>query len=96
MKSVGISGECQTLGTIEQIDLLCREVTVATPEGTRVFDVPPGCPVLLHGERIKLRLAQPGDQVAITFSPRKELPVARLLKVQPNQPGKFRSAADKV
>ena len=96
MSSASLSGECQVLGTIEEVDLLTREVTVALPEHTCVFDIPPGCPIVLHGERIKLRLVQPGDQVAITFLPRAELPIVKLLKVQPNQPGKVCSAANKL
>jgi hypothetical protein len=72
------------LGVIEEIDLVSREVSVHLGGGAARFDVPPDCPVWLHGERIKLRLVQPGDRVAIQFAKQCGRFVVERLDVQPN------------
>jgi hypothetical protein len=72
------------LGVIEEIDLVSREVRVHLGDSAARFDVPPDCPVWLHGERIKLRLVQPGDRVAIQYGKQCGRFVVERLDVQPN------------
>lgn len=74
----------QACGIIQDVDLVGRELNVRLLTGEAKFDVPPNCPVWLHGERIKLRLVQPGDRVAIQFAKRSERLVVERLDVQPN------------
>jgi hypothetical protein len=73
----------RVLGVVQHVDLVGRELGVQFTSGEAVFDVPPDCPIVLHGERIKLRLVQPGDEVAIAFSRSRGLRVVRRLEVQP-------------
>lgn len=69
-------------GIIQNVNLLERDVTVSTRIGTAVVDIPPGCPVYLHGERIKLRMLQPKDIVSIAFVRRDERLIAQKVEVQ--------------
>ena len=55
-----------TIGRIVQVDLVQREITVSTGSHLHQIDVPPQCPVMLRGERVKLRILQPGDIVRIS------------------------------
>lgn len=51
-------------GTIVRIDPLAREVLLQADDGSRLLlVVPPDCIILLHGERVKLRLLQHGDNL---------------------------------
>ena len=70
-------------GMVHAIALVGRDLTVLLPTGMEVFDVPPDCSILLHGEPIKLRMVQPRDHVWITFTTRAERYVAEQLVVQP-------------
>lgn len=76
----------QVCGIVQRVDLVSREVEVRVAAETVLFDVPVDCQVVLHGERIKLRLVQSGDQVAITFFKRPNSLSARRLDVQPAWP----------
>jgi hypothetical protein len=71
-------------GAIQRVDTLGREISVLLSTGLEVFYVPPGCPIVLHGERIKLRMIQPRDQVRVTFDRSSAMLVAKLLEVQPD------------
>ena len=71
-------------GTVQRTDLVGREITVILPEGLAVFDVPSDCPILLRGERIKLRLIQPRDQVRVAIAVHQGRQIAQLLEVQPD------------
>jgi hypothetical protein len=80
-------GMCQQLcGLVQRVDVINRELEVQLPAQSLLFDVPIDCLVMLHGERIKLRMVQSGDQVAVTFSRRAESLHARRLVVQPSLP----------
>lgn len=71
------------VGNLERIDLVQREITISV--GTHLFEVevPPQCAVLLRGERIKLRIMQPGDVVRIGCVTRGARIVAECVEVAP-------------
>jgi hypothetical protein len=71
-------------GAVQQVDTVGREITVLLSTGIAVFDVPPDCPIFLHGERIKLRMVQSGDQARITFAGSRDARIASRLEVQPD------------
>jgi hypothetical protein len=71
-------------GVVQGIDLVGRDVTVLLQTGVEVFDIPPDCPILLHGEQIKLRMVQPRDYVWITFHRTPQRAVAEKVEVQPD------------
>jgi hypothetical protein len=73
----------QARGIVQSVDIIGRDLTVLLPSGIEVFDIPPGCDVVLHGELVKLRMIQPQDRVCIVFRRTPERLVAELLKVQP-------------
>jgi hypothetical protein len=73
-----------TWGVVQRVDTVQRELTVLTDDGLKIFDVPVGCPIFLHGERIKLRLIQSGDRVNIRFFRGNESLVAHCVQVQPD------------
>jgi hypothetical protein len=58
---------CIVRGTIQQVDLLARELRVLVDGITTDFAVPPACSVVLNGERVKLRLLQPQDAVEVVY-----------------------------
>lgn len=70
-------------GIVERVDIVQREVAVLIQNNVKLFDIPPDCPIFLHGERIKLRMMQPRDQVNIRFAAGDELPIATSVEVQP-------------
>jgi len=71
-------------GIVHRVDIVQREVAVLIQNGLALFDIPPNCPILLHGERIKLRMMQPRDHVNIRFTAGDELPIATSVEVQPD------------
>jgi hypothetical protein len=71
----------ETAGVIQEIDLLARFVRVRVGGALVEFDVAGDCEVTLHGERVKLRLLQPGDPVRIGYTEEPERRLARLLWV---------------
>ena len=71
-------------GIVERIDLVERELSVRLATGHAQVHVPPGCPVLLRGEPVKLRLVQQGDDVVIAVAKTHDRLAATLLLVQPN------------
>jgi hypothetical protein len=72
-------------GIVQDVNLLDRDLTVSAGMEAAVFDVPPDCPVFLHGERIKLRLLQPRDIVSIAFVRCDERLVAQKVEVVPGR-----------
>jgi hypothetical protein len=66
------------------VDLIGRDLTVLLRSGMQVFDIPPDCPIRLHGEQIKLRLVQPRDFVCVAFRRTADRLVAERLEIQPN------------
>jgi hypothetical protein len=79
--------ESQTDGVVQRIDTVSRELTARVGTAVVTFDVPPDCPVVLRGERVKLRLVQPGDRVRVTYAPLRDALVARVVEVQGGCPG---------
>jgi hypothetical protein len=69
----------ETAGVIDEIDLLTRFVRVHVAGGMIDFDIASDCVVMLHGERVKLRLLQPGDPVRVGFTQDAERRLARIL-----------------
>ena len=69
----------ETAGVIEEIDLLARFVRVHVAGVLLDFDVAGDCVVTLHGERVKLRLLQPGDPVRVSFTEEADRRLARIL-----------------
>ena len=61
----------------------CRvfRIDVASGRVTGGFDVPPGCPVVLRGDPVKLRMVLPGDLVRVTYEEVRGSRVARLVEV---------------
>lgn len=84
--SVDTASPQQICGVVQRVDVISRELEVRLPAETILFDVPVDCPVMLHGERIKLRMVQNGDHVAITFLKRLDSLRAHRLEVQPTMP----------
>ena len=70
-------------GTVQRLDPLGREIVVLLPTGSKVFYVPPDCPTYLRGERIKLRIAQPKDEVRVTFAQEDGVLLVKLLEIWP-------------
>ncbi len=71
----------QAEGIIQLVDSVNRELRVLVAGAAAPFDVPANCPTLLHGERVKFRLLQPGDYVRLTFVNRRGRSVARKIEV---------------
>lgn len=69
-------------GIVERVDLVERELSVRLAAGHAQVHVPPGCPVLLRGEPVKLRLVQRGDDVVIALAKTQDRLAATLLLVQ--------------
>ena len=72
------------MGMVQNVDVVEREMKVLLRTGVGVFDIPPDCPIFLHGEQIKLRMVQPRDHVRITFNRMLERFVAEKLEIQPD------------
>jgi hypothetical protein len=65
-------GTVEAVGVIQQVDVLGRSLTVLVSDVLQVFDLLPDCAIILHGERIKLRLVQPLDYARVIYSPAPE------------------------
>ncbi len=72
-------------GVVRWIDMVGRELHVHAAGAAVVFDVPPGCPVRLRGERVKLRLIQPRDRVRVAYTQSQERRVAGVIDIQPTE-----------
>lgn len=76
----------RSVGMVHRVDTINRELTVFVHDDVLTFDVPVGCPIVLHGERVRLRMVQPRDRVNVTYTPRGGLLIALALEVQPIGP----------
>lgn len=72
-------------GIVQRVDTVGRELKVLLSTGVAVVDVPLDCPVMLRGERIKLRMVQPGDEVRIMYSRGRGRIIGKLVEVQPDR-----------
>ena len=57
-----------TEGIVRRVDLMTRELELLADAGVLRLVVLPGSRVLLNGERVKLRLLQPQDRVAVVVN----------------------------
>ena len=76
----------QAEAIVHRVNAVDRELTVFVAGSLVSFYVPPGCPVILHGERVKLRMVQPRDRVRVTCSEQRGSLVAHAIEVQPGPP----------
>jgi hypothetical protein len=58
-------GQLVVYGALRGIDLVSRELSLQGDVEQSVIYVPPGCPIRLNGDSVRLRLTQPGDSVEI-------------------------------
>jgi hypothetical protein len=58
----------RTEGIVQHVDVVGRVLTVQVNGISKDFNLAPDCAIVLHGERVKLRLVQPDDHVSVVFS----------------------------
>jgi hypothetical protein len=76
----------ETEAIVQRVDPVNRELA-ALVDGVRMnIYVPPDCGVMLHGERVKLRMIQPRDRVHVTYAEFADSLIAREIEVQPAYP----------
>jgi hypothetical protein len=73
-------------GIVQRVDTVNRELTLNSAGATVVIDVPSDCPILLRGERVKLRMIQPRDPVRVTCADNRSIHTARAVEVQSGSP----------
>jgi hypothetical protein len=71
---------------VRRVDPVNRELAALVGGVPVTIYVPPDCEVVLRGERVKLRMVQPGDRVRVTCTEFGDTLVARELAVQPAYP----------
>ena len=76
---------------VHRVDPVNREVAALIDGLPVTIDVPPDCHVVLRGERVKLRMVQPGDRVRVTYTKLATSLVAREFEVQSAYPSPSRS-----
>ena len=82
-------GAVRADGVVVNVDSVNRELIVRFADGMRQIDVPPGCPITLRGERVRLRLVQARDYVRVTYVECHNSRVASSIEVRssPRSPG---------
>jgi hypothetical protein len=73
----------QSVGLVQRVDTVNRELSVVVNGEPLTFDVPVGCEIALHGERVRFRMVQPRDRVRVRHTRRGGLLVALGIEVQP-------------
>lgn len=73
----------QSVGVVERVDTVNRELTVLLGGDPLTIDVPVDCVITLHGERVKFRMVQPWDRVRVAHAACGSRLVARRIEVQP-------------
>jgi hypothetical protein len=68
-------------GPIIEVDDLDRGLIIQAGGSPVRIDVPPGCPITLNGEAVRLRLLQPADEVQVQLEWRPR-PTARVVRVR--------------
>ena len=67
MQTSGVRGSGILVeGVARRIDAVARELTVDAGGALVAIDVPPNCPIVLRGERVKFRMLLPLDRVRVT------------------------------
>jgi hypothetical protein len=69
-------------GIIERVDVPGRELTVRVGHASRQFALAPGCPLVLHGERVKLRMLQALDRARLDYAREGENLIAYRVRVR--------------
>lgn len=49
--------------SVDRLDPVAREIAVSTDSMHETIYVPPGCPVILNGQSVRLRVLQPNDRM---------------------------------
>ena len=89
MRATESTGEAvRADGVVVHVDPVNRELAVRFADGPRVIDVPPGCPITLRGERVRLRLVQAGDHVRVTYVESRNSRMALAIDVQSGPPAR--------
>jgi hypothetical protein len=57
----------EAVGMVQDVDVAGRTLTILVEGTPRTFDLAPDCAIVLHGERVKLRLVQPRDQAHVVY-----------------------------
>jgi hypothetical protein len=71
---------------LHRLDPVTRELgAVMAGVMTNIY-VPSDCDIVLRGERIKLRMVQPGDRLRVSYERRGSSLIARHVEVQPGCP----------
>ena len=76
----------QAEAVVHRINPITRELAASINNTPVAVYVPPGCDVTLRGERVKLRMVQPGDRVRMAYVADGALAdsvIARKIEVQP-------------
>ncbi len=75
----------ETEALIHRVDPVNRELGAIVAGALVNVYVPSTCDVVLRGERVKLRMVQPGDRVRVIYTRRGGLLIARHVEVQPEK-----------
>lgn len=71
---------------VRRVDPITRELAALVEGGLVTIYVPPDCEVVLHGERVKLRMVQPRDRLRVVCADRADPLIALGIEVQPAGP----------
>lgn len=71
---------------IHRVDPVNRELVAVVQGAAMTIYVPPDCGVVLRGERVKLRMVQPGDRLRVAYSELADSLVAHEIEVRPAYP----------
>jgi hypothetical protein len=87
LASAAVNPSCHwsTEAVVREVNVVAREILASTAAGEIAIDVPCDCPIMLRGQRIKLRLVQPGDSVAVSLVTSAGRYAASRVLVQPEQ-----------
>lgn len=69
-------------GVVHRVDTVNRELDALVRGVVVTIYVPPNCEVILHCERVKLRMIQPRDRVRVAYRELADSLVARTIEVQ--------------
>ncbi len=71
---------------VHRVDPVSRELAALVGGTLVTVYVPPDCEVLLRGERVKLRMVQPGDRLLVAYAELADSLVALAIEVEPASP----------
>jgi cobalt-zinc-cadmium efflux system membrane fusion protein len=76
----------ETVGVIQAVDVPGRTLTLQADGVSTTFDIAPDCAIVLHGERVKLRLVQPSDTAVVAYEQTLEGLLAHVVQVETPRP----------